>query len=62
MREMHDAGAITIAQDEHTSVVWGMPSEAIKRGGVDYVLPLYEIAPRLIRLAEMLTEHCNTES
>jgi two-component system chemotaxis response regulator CheB len=59
MSEMHETGAITIAQDEHTSVVWGMPSEAIKRGGVDYVLPLYEIAPRLIRLAEIISEHCN---
>jgi two-component system chemotaxis response regulator CheB len=62
MREMHDAGAMTIAQDEHTSVVWGMPSEAIKRGGVDHVLPLYEIAPRLICVAELMSEHCNTTS
>lgn len=62
MREMHDAGAVTIAQDEHSSVVWGMPSEAIKRGGVDHVLPLFEIASRLIHLAEIMTEHCDTES
>ncbi len=50
IKEMHDVGAITVAQDEHTSVVWGMPGEAIKRGGIDYVLPLYKIADKLISL------------
>lgn len=40
LKEMKDAGAYTIAQDEATSVVFGMPAEAIKRGGVDKVLPL----------------------
>ncbi|MDM8560870.1 chemotaxis response regulator protein-glutamate methylesterase [Thiotrichales bacterium HSG14] len=48
--EMHEAGAITVAQDEHTSVVWGMPGEAIKRGGIDHILPLYKIADKLISL------------
>jgi len=38
--EMHENGARTIAQDEQSSVVFGMPREAIKRGGVDRVLPL----------------------
>lgn len=62
MREMHDAGAITIAQDEHSSVVWGMPSEAIKRGGVNHILPLGEIAPRLTQLVErMMREPCKVE-
>ncbi|HIE02577.1 MAG TPA: chemotaxis response regulator protein-glutamate methylesterase [Thiotrichaceae bacterium] len=50
--EMREAGAITIAQDEHTSVVWGMPGEAIKRGKIDYVLPLYEMADKLLSLTE----------
>ncbi len=50
MKEMHDAGAINIAQDEHTSVVWGMPSEAIKHGGVDFILPLEHIADKLLTL------------
>jgi len=44
MLEMKQAGAVTIAQDEATSVVFGMPKEAIKRGAVDTVLPLPDIA------------------
>ncbi len=44
MKEMKDAGAFNIAQDEKTSVVFGMPQEAIKRNCVDKVLPLESIA------------------
>jgi two-component system, chemotaxis family, protein-glutamate methylesterase/glutaminase len=44
MLEMKQAGAATIAQDEKTSVVFGMPKEAIKLGGVDEVLPLEAIS------------------
>ncbi len=43
MREMRDAGAHTIAQDEKTCVVFGMPKEAIKMGGAITVLPLEAI-------------------
>ncbi|EKE17764.1 MAG: hypothetical protein ACD_10C00285G0003 [uncultured bacterium] len=43
LKEMHDAGAKTIAQDEASCVVFGMPKEAIKLGGVDQVLPLSRI-------------------
>ncbi len=49
MREMHDAGAFAIAQDEETSVVFGMPHEAIKKGGVDKVVPLGSIAREVIK-------------
>ena len=49
MKEMKDAGAVTIAQDEATCVVFGMPQEAIKRGAVDRVLPLEEIAGAVLR-------------
>jgi two-component system chemotaxis response regulator CheB len=49
MFEMKNAGAYTIAQDEATSVVFGMPNEAIKLGGVDRVLPLEGIAHEVIR-------------
>ena len=48
MKEMHEAGARTIAQDEATSVVYGMPKEAAERGGVDRVLPLPRIAAALL--------------
>jgi two-component system chemotaxis response regulator CheB len=41
--EMKQAGAVTFAQDEATSVVFGMPKEAIQRGAVDRVLPLSRI-------------------
>jgi two-component system, chemotaxis family, protein-glutamate methylesterase/glutaminase len=44
MKEMHDAGAYTIAQDEETCIVFGMPAEAIKNGGVDTTVPLQDIA------------------
>lgn len=44
MREMFDAGAQCYAQDEETCVVFGMPKEAIKLGGVHHVVPLERIA------------------
>ncbi len=50
MLEMKQAGAATIAQDEATCVVFGMPREAIACGAVHEILPLKQIAPRLITL------------
>ena len=50
MREMYDAGAITIAQDEATCVVYGMPCEAVKQGGVHKITPLQHIAAEVLRL------------
>ena len=44
LREMKEAGAVTIAQDEASCVVFGMPREAISRGAVDVVVPLEKIA------------------
>lgn len=52
LKEIKDAGAPTIAQDEKTSVVWGMPGEAVKHGGVDDILPLQSIPAKLTRLAK----------
>ena len=49
MKEMKEAGAMTIAQDEASCVVFGMPAEAIKRGAVDTVLPLEGIAPAILK-------------
>lgn len=48
MLEMKQAGAVTIAQDEATSVVFGMPNEAIKRGAVDKIVPLEHIAGAIL--------------
>jgi two-component system, chemotaxis family, protein-glutamate methylesterase/glutaminase len=48
--EMKTAGAATIAQDEATCVVFGMPREAISRQAVDWVLPLEQIARRTLEL------------
>lgn len=51
MKELKDKHAsITIAQDESTSVVFGMPREAIKLGCVDHILPLEAIASQIISL------------
>ena len=47
LKRMKDAGAPTIAQDEETSVVWGMPGSAVKLNGVDKVLPIEHIATKI---------------
>lgn len=52
MLEMKEAGAATIAQDEESCVVFGMPNEAIKRGCVDKVLPLDRIPGQIIGYCE----------
>lgn len=49
LKEMHDAGAATLAQDEATSVVFGMPKEAIRLGAADRVVPLDAIAGEIVR-------------
>ena len=43
LKELHEAGARTYAQDEASCVVFGMPKEAIKLGGVDQVVALDDI-------------------
>ena len=48
--EMKGAGAYTLAQDEATSVVFGMPKEAIARGAAMKVVPLHDIAQEILRL------------
>ncbi len=48
MLEMKQAGAVTFAQDEATCVVFGMPKEAIKLGGVERVLPLQAVAAAIL--------------
>jgi two-component system chemotaxis response regulator CheB len=44
LKEMHDCGARTYAQDEDSCIVFGMPKEAIKLGGVDHIVPLQRIS------------------
>ncbi|WP_457668303.1 protein-glutamate methylesterase/protein-glutamine glutaminase [Thiolapillus sp.] len=48
--EMREAGARTIAQDEESSVVWGMPGAAVKQGAAEQILPLDKIPATLIYL------------
>jgi len=52
MQEMQETGAPTIAQDEKSSVVWGMPGEAVQLGCVDTILPLQMIAGKILSLTK----------
>jgi two-component system chemotaxis response regulator CheB len=54
--KIREAGGVTIAQDEATSVVYGMPREAAALGAATYVLPLGEIGVRLAALEELTME------
>jgi len=47
--EMKEAGAVTIAQDEQSCVVYGMPKEAVKLGAADRVLSLEQIAENVVK-------------
>ena len=51
---MLDAGSRTIAQDEATSVVWGMPGEAVTLGAAQYVLALENVAGKILSLADAM--------
>ncbi|NOY62523.1 MAG: chemotaxis response regulator protein-glutamate methylesterase [Gammaproteobacteria bacterium] len=48
--EMKERGSSTLAQDEKSSVVWGMPGESVRLGGVEEILPLNRIAKKLLAL------------
>jgi two-component system, chemotaxis family, protein-glutamate methylesterase/glutaminase len=50
MALVHAQGGRTIAEAEETAVVWGMPGELVKSGGVDFIVPLQKIAARLKNL------------
>lgn len=54
MLEMKQAGAFNFAQDEASCVVFGMPKEAIKAGGVDKILPLHDIPAAMLAHLKML--------
>ena len=51
LREMRDAGAYTIAQDEESCIVYGMPKEAVKLGAAQEIMPLGRIASAIAGLA-----------
>ena len=51
LKEMKDAGAYTIAQDEESCVVFGMPGEAVRLGAADRILPLEALAGEALRAA-----------
>ncbi len=51
--EMKQVGALTVAQDEATSVVFGMPKEAIALGAADKVLPLDRLAAEIVRAGRL---------
>ena len=52
LKLMRETGSHTLAQDKATSVVWGMPGEAVKCGAASEVLPLGRIASRLLELSK----------
>ena len=56
LKEMHDTGSLTVAQDEVTCVVYGMPKEAVKLGGVDAEVPLEHI-PEIIHKAPTRSQY-----
>lgn len=67
MQELRNAGAYTIAQDEKTSVVWGMPGAAVKLGAVNSILPLGQIAGKILTLVRKIKcsekeSHCEVSS
>lgn len=61
IKEMHDNGSLTIAQDEASCVVYGMPKEAIKKGGIDGTVKLTDFPEVIMRSPDRLTftKMCN---
>jgi two-component system chemotaxis response regulator CheB len=55
---IRQAGGVTIAQDEETSVIYGMPREAVAIGAARLILPLGAIGPQLMRLHAATQEVC----
>ena len=50
MARLHAEGGRTIAEAEHTAVVWGMPGELVRAGGASVVAPVDAIAARLLAM------------
>jgi two-component system chemotaxis response regulator CheB len=60
--EMRKAGARTVAQDEETCVVYGMPKEAVKRGAVEKSLPLGQVSREIVAFAVSAQSHFSAAS
>jgi len=54
MVKIKRAGGITIAESEETAIVFGMPREAIERGGADIVVPSYKVAEEIVKAVRSL--------
>ncbi len=52
LKAIHDAGGVTIAQDEKSSIVWGMPGNAVKIGAADYIVPLNAIPLKILQILD----------
>lgn len=52
LAKIRKAGGRTIAESEETAVVFGMPKEAIRLGGAEFILPAYEVGKKILELAE----------
>ena len=55
MKSITDAGGLTIAQDEATSIVFGMPKEAIALGAAQHVLPIQAIGPTVLKVMQQFS-------
>jgi len=62
MKQLHDRGARTIAQNEDTCVVFGRPKEAIKHGAVDDILPIGRSATLLARPGQSSPRHARSRN
>ncbi|MCV6588347.1 MAG: chemotaxis response regulator protein-glutamate methylesterase [Marinobacterium sp.] len=52
MKQLHEAGATTLAQDERSSLVWGMPGSAVRLGAAMLTVPLEHMAEKLVRYSQ----------
>jgi two-component system chemotaxis response regulator CheB len=57
MAHLHALGGTTIAEAEETAIVWGMPGELVKAGGADWIVPLHDIAERLLQVTPTHAAH-----
>lgn len=62
LKAMREHGAVTIAQDENSSVIWGMPGASVAMGAVDRILPIESIAAGLVELSEPREQRRGTGS